>query len=141
MGRQRVTPGLIVEMHRRAPVESGELDQPDARVRVGFTTSRKVGNAVARNRAKRRLRAAAELLLPRLGEAGCDYVIIGRTETVTRPFTALIDDLTKALCRVKTARRSPPRDQPQGGRGRGGRGRGGREPTQIDLAPGGDAER
>jgi ribonuclease P protein component len=65
--------------------------------RVGFTASRKVGGAVQRNRAKRRLRAAAAALLPLYGLAGNDYVLVARTATLTRPFAALLDDLKAAL--------------------------------------------
>lgn len=66
-------------------------------LRVGFTASAKVGGAVVRNRAKRRMRAAAQALLPLLGREGHDYVLIARTATVSRPFAALLEDLTKAL--------------------------------------------
>ena len=66
-------------------------------VRVGFTCSKKVGNAVARNRAKRRLRAAARAVLPAHGRPGWDYVLIGRPEaTAARPFASLCDDLAAA---------------------------------------------
>jgi ribonuclease P protein component len=66
-------------------------------LRVGFTASRKVGNAVTRNRAKRRLRAAASQLLPLLGRAGHDYVLVARGTTVSQPFAALLSDITGAL--------------------------------------------
>ena len=72
--------------------------EPTAGVRVGFTCSKKVGNAVARNRAKRRLRAAAAQVLPRVGLPGWDYVLIGKADvTAVRPFPLLLDDLAKAL--------------------------------------------
>lgn len=71
-----------------------------APIRVGFTTSRKVGNAVARNRARRRLRALAAQLLPRAGVPGHDYVLIGRRATVSRPFEALRGDLEAALTKL-----------------------------------------
>jgi ribonuclease P protein component len=66
-------------------------------LRVGFTASKKIGNAVARNRAKRRLRAAASQLLPLLGRPGHDYVLVARGTTVARPFPALLSDITMAL--------------------------------------------
>ena len=68
-----------------------------AAIRVGFTASRKVGNAVARNRAKRRLRAAAAALLPLYALGGNDYVLVARRDTLTRPFAALLKDLEAAL--------------------------------------------
>ena len=69
----------------------------DGHLRVGFTASRKVGNAVIRNRAKRRLRAAASQLLPLLGRVGHDYVLVARGTTVARPFADLLADVTRAL--------------------------------------------
>jgi ribonuclease P protein component len=69
---------------------------PDA-VRVGFTASRKIGNAVTRNRAKRRLRAVASRLLPLLGRGGHDYVLVARATTGTRAFDALLADVTAAI--------------------------------------------
>jgi ribonuclease P protein component len=72
---------------------------------VGFTCSRKVGNAVARNRAKRRLRAAARAVLPETGRPGWDYVLIGRPEaTAGRAWPDLLADLRAALARVHAAR-------------------------------------
>ena len=66
-------------------------------LRVGFTASRKIGRAVERNRAKRRLRAAAAALLPLYGREGNDYVLVARRETLTRPFQGLLADLAGAL--------------------------------------------
>ena len=70
-------------------------------LRVGFTCSKKVGNSVARNRAKRRLREAARAVLPVEGREGWDYVLIGRPEvTAALPFDQLLSDLRAALARV-----------------------------------------
>jgi ribonuclease P protein component len=68
-------------------------------VRLGFTCSRKVGNAVARNRARRRLREAARAVLPREA-AGWDLVLVGRPATVVRPFALLRQDLAEAMRRL-----------------------------------------
>jgi ribonuclease P protein component len=76
-------------------------------VRVGFTASRKVGNAVVRNRAKRRLRAAAAHVLSNQGKSGIDYVLIARGATAERPFAALLADLEMVLYRVEPSVRRP----------------------------------
>ena len=88
-------PGLLLQA---APRQGGAA--ADAMVRVGFTASRKVGNAVVRNRAKRRLRAVAAAVLPRQGRPATDYVLVARAATAERPYQALVDDLQKALRRL-----------------------------------------
>src|SRR3546814_18546092 len=75
--RKFVAPGLILQSRRR--------DDPEGPVRVGFTASRRVGNAVGRNRARRRLRAAVQAVIPSHARAGHDYVVIARAETLRRP--------------------------------------------------------
>lgn len=76
-------------------------------MRVGYTVSKKVGNAVARNRLKRRLRALAAELLPERGVSGADHVLIGRAGEVERPFDAMRAELQRALAKI--ARALPPR--------------------------------
>ena len=88
--RRHSTPSMSVQARKRG-------DDNHA-IRVGFTCSKKVGNAVARNRAKRRLREVARQVLQRHGRAGWDYVLIGRPDiTATRPFDQLQSDLEQAL--------------------------------------------
>ena len=65
--------------------------------RLGCSVSKKVGNAVVRNRARRRLRAAASQILPLLGRPGHDYVLVARASTLTRDYPGLLDDLKAAL--------------------------------------------
>ena len=72
-----------------------------AGIRVGFTCSKKVGNAVARNRAKRRLREVARIVLPEMGRDGWDYVLVGRRDlTASLPFETLLKDMRRAMRKV-----------------------------------------
>ena len=71
-------------------------------IRVGFTATKKIGNAVARNRAKRRLREVARKVLPELGQTGMDYVFIARDSTTTRPYDSLVKDARLALQSLNT---------------------------------------
>ena len=88
------TPGFVLQMRIRKPAE----DVDPNLVRVGFTCSKKVGNAVARNRAKRRLREIARLTLRDHALPDRDYVLIGRKgATATLPFAQLQADLVKAM--------------------------------------------
>src|SRR6478736_589866 len=93
-GVRRVEGAITLETCKTPPDAAGA---PTQTWRVGFTASRKVGNAVARNRAKRRLRAAASQLLPLLARQGHDYVLVARASTGTRPYQALLADVTTAL--------------------------------------------
>jgi ribonuclease P protein component len=72
----------------------------DPAKRVGFTVTRKIGNAVTRNRMKRRFRALAREIIPKLGFAGSDHVMIGRGGGIERDFSVLRKDLERALERA-----------------------------------------
>ena len=91
--RSAAAPGLVLQIFRRNGDES-------AAARVGLTASRKVGNAVQRNRARRRLRAVAQVTIPRHAKPGHDYVMIARQGTAGRPYSALVEDLESALKRL-----------------------------------------
>lgn len=69
----------------------------------GFTATKKIGNAVVRNRARRRLKAAAQDLLPRLGVTGTDYVFIARMDTAEIGWQRLLDDMESALISLRAA--------------------------------------
>lgn len=111
--RKWATPGLILQVAPLPqPGAAGADTIADAArvgftcskggdvIRVGFTCSKKVGNSVARNRARRRLRAAVDEVFPHTARPGFDYVVIGRQETVVRPYSLLLQDLRTALKRV-----------------------------------------
>ena len=98
--RKWVAPGLILQALKRVT----DPTVGAAAVRVGFTASRKVGSAVARNRARRRLREAARRVLPAQARPGYDLVLVARRETLTRSFGALVADLEMALHRLGVAR-------------------------------------
>jgi len=91
----------------KAPVTGFVLQalnrREDGPVRVGFTVSRKVGNAVERNRVRRRLREVVRLAPPAAMRPGYDYVLIGRRAALELPFDRLVEDFDRALSRVHAA--------------------------------------
>jgi ribonuclease P protein component len=88
-------PGFVLQV---APAPE-DLVRPA--VRVGFTVSRKVGNAVARNRVRRRLREIARLVIPARARPDLDYVLVGRQAALERDFATLQSELVEALKRLK----------------------------------------
>ena len=86
-------PGFVLLVRPRGDGDTG--------MRVGFTVTKKIGNAVIRNRMKRRLRALARELLPTGGVRGADHVLIGRAGGVERDFSSLRAELAKALQKVQ----------------------------------------
>jgi ribonuclease P protein component len=90
-GKKWVAPGLIVQ--------AGMPPKPteESIVRYGLTASGKIGGAVVRNRARRRMRALAHDVLPVHAKPGYDYVLIARHNTPTRSYADLRKDLVMAL--------------------------------------------
>lgn len=101
-GRKVVKPGLVAQA----------VYNNLAWTRVGFTATKKIGGAVVRNRAKRRLRAAAQALGPRHACPGMDYVFIARDATAGRDWASLLDDMKSALITLSRPPQSPAADAP-----------------------------
>lgn len=93
-GKRAPMPGFVLIVRERGDA--------DPSMRVGITVSKKVGNAVIRNRMKRRFRALAREVLPDAGIAGADHVLIGRNGGIERSYEALKAELAKALARVRS---------------------------------------
>ena len=88
--------------------------------RVGFTVSKKVGNAVERNRVRRRLREIVRLAPAGRLQAGHDYVLVGRRAALGVPFARMVAELDGALDRLHRGHRPPPTRGPQSAKGRNG---------------------
>jgi len=93
---RRTAAGGLVLQAAPTPEDSGD----GSAMRVGFTASKKVGNAVVRNRAKRRLRALVREVLADSGTPGHDFVLIARQTTPSRPYAELRRDLLFSLKRL-----------------------------------------
>jgi ribonuclease P protein component len=91
-GKRAASPGFVLLVRDRK--------DGDPVKRVGFTVTKKIGNAVVRNRMKRRFRALAREIIPSCGIAGADHVMIGRSTGIERDFSALRQDLGRALEKV-----------------------------------------
>ncbi len=96
--RKWVTPAFILQ----AKPPSSTSSNPSEKPRAGFTASKKVGNAVKRSKAKRRMKEAARLLIPENGQAGWDYVFICRESSTHYPFDKLCSDIKWALVKLSS---------------------------------------
>jgi ribonuclease P protein component len=91
-GKRFPMPGFVLLVRDRK--------DDDPAMRAGFTVTKKIGNAVTRNRMKRRFRELARAVLPECGIAGADHVLIGRAGGVERDFATLRDELHRALAKA-----------------------------------------
>ena len=94
-GKKYVMPRFILQLSPRA-ADHPYKESP----RIGYTVTKKMGNAVARNRIKRRLREAARKAAPRLMQEGNDYVLISRLDALTCDFSQLVGDMEIAFSRI-----------------------------------------
>lgn len=107
-GRRSSTPAFLVEMRLR-PDDAGRAAGP----RFGFTITKKIGNAVTRNRIRRRLKAAFATHAEKLAEASCDYVVVARHAALDRPFALLLKDVTQAFASLHRAGNQRPAGGPR----------------------------
>ncbi len=108
-GQRHAAPGFVILDFARG--------DDDPTVRIGITITKKVGNAVVRNRMRRRFRELARPLLPKLAQAGHDYVLIGRDGGIERDFAVLSMELERGLSRLANGDADRPRT-PRAGKGK-----------------------
>jgi ribonuclease P protein component len=99
-GERYTAPSFVLQARKRERREGEKLCVDPHVARFGFTTTKALGSAVVRNRARRRLKEAVRLAGARHAAEGYDYVLIARDGTVQRPFDELIKDLERALAKV-----------------------------------------
>ncbi len=99
-GRKWAAPGLVLQSRQREKTKASSRDG----IRIGFTVTKKVGNAVIRNRARRRLKSAALDVMAKHGQDLTDYVLIGRASTLKRPYALLVADLKTAMQKLNAYR-------------------------------------
>ena len=99
-GRRKAFEAFTLQAARREEADKGPMGP-----RVGFTVTRKIGNAVVRNRIRRRLKEALRAVRPLEAEADHDYVLIARREALARSFAALVEDLRRAFRAVQRNQR------------------------------------
>ena len=95
------------ERRKTVVIQANARDDGKSHIGEGFTATKKLGTAPVRNRAKRRLREATRLLLPKYGVPGTDYVFIARQDTVSAAWLRLLDDMENALISLRDTPETP----------------------------------
>ena len=106
-GDKQVRRGLVLQARQRdvnAITDLDDASDSDTAIRFGLTATKKIGNAVIRNRTRRRLRVLAHEILSAHGQPGYDYVLIGRAATKHRTWDGLRTDLRSALKKLHKPR-------------------------------------
>jgi ribonuclease P protein component len=98
-GRRWSSTAFVIEMRAREGASEPAANAPTP-ARFGFTATKKLGNAVTRNRIRRRLKEAVRSVAPGRAKDGCDYVVIARESAASQPFAVLESDLIAALGRL-----------------------------------------
>jgi ribonuclease P protein component len=101
-------PACLIEAKRR-PIKPHASTSAEVS-RFGFTVTKKIGNAVTRNRIRRRLKAALAELAPALAQPGFDYVVVARPVAFSRPYADIIGDLTRAFAIIHGGKPSKPKN-------------------------------
>jgi ribonuclease P protein component len=103
-GRRQSTPAFLIEMRERSALRADGSSRTGEGPRFGFTITKKIGNAVTRNRIRRRLKAAFAARANGANLGSCDYVIVARHAAVDRPFDLLLDDVGRALAALHSVK-------------------------------------
>lgn len=111
------------------------VSHPEGAMRFGVTVTKKIGNAVVRNRMKRRFRELLRHALPAIGVPGADHVLIGREGGVERDFALLRQELAQALARAAAGKGDPPRRRSRGGKAADGAATGGKATGGKERRP------
>lgn len=95
--RKAVATSVVVQARQRDDAAAGENE-----ARIGFTATKKLGGAVVRNRARRRIKAAVQLVASERAKPGVDYVFIARAAVLKRPWAKILADVEQAIDRALT---------------------------------------
>jgi ribonuclease P protein component len=108
-GRRVARAGFVLQARKAESEAGGEADTGPREARFGFTVTKKTGNAVVRNRIRRRLREAVRLMENGRVERNTDYVLVGRRAALTLQFERLVTDLVSGLEILSRPEKSPER--------------------------------
>ncbi|RUO99997.1 MAG: ribonuclease P protein component [Hyphomicrobium sp.] len=108
-GRRQSTPAFLIEMRERSAAGPARGSRDAIGPRFGFTITKKIGNAVTRNRIRRRLKAAFASEIKNKTLGACDYVVVARHAALERPFDLLLQDVDRAISALHASKHVQPK--------------------------------